>query len=191
MQGGSRCNLQGGDANGSTSLCYNRPVPKQPGERLRLQCPRCNTANSPDAHFCRMCGLPLSTQGISTTSFSGQLPPPMPSSDIPDIPAPSLLVPPSPTSASELPRYSQPPSVLFALGVGTPAKWQFWTGLALLMVVLACCPCSIGVLIFGSDAVANPSGFVAQILGIGACLLIGALVLGIILMRIGRPRRMQ
>jgi hypothetical protein len=58
-------------------------------------------------------------------------------------------------------------------------------------MVIICCPCSLGVLIFGSDAVADPAGFVAQILGIGACFFVVALVLGIILMVVGRPRRLQ
>ena len=81
--------------------------------------------------------------------------------------------------------------MLQALRVGRPAKWQFWVGLALLLMVLFCCPCTLGLLIFGSDAVADPAGFVAQILGIGACLFVGALALGIILMVVGRPRRLQ
>jgi hypothetical protein len=49
----------------------------------------------------------------------------------------------------------------------------------------------VGVLIFGSDAVADPGGFVSQVLLIGACFLLVALVLAIILMVVGRPRRMQ
>jgi hypothetical protein len=64
-------------------------------------------------------------------------------------------------------------------------------GVALLAMVFVCCPCSLGVLIFGSDAVADPAGFVSSILGIGGCLFVGALLLGIILVVVGRPRRMQ
>jgi hypothetical protein len=90
-----------------------------------------------------------------------------------------------------MPRQYAAPSVLQALRIGRPAKWQFWFGLALLLVVLLCCPCSLGVLIFGSDAVADPGGFVSQILLIGACLFAVILVLAIILMVVGRPRPAQ
>ena len=78
-----------------------------------------------------------------------------------------------------------------ALRVGSPAKWQFWVGLSLLAFVLTCCPCTLAVLIYGSDAVADPGGFISSILGIGACLFLVAFVLGIILVRVGRPRRLQ
>jgi hypothetical protein len=137
-----------------------------------LQCPRCNTVNSPESHFCRMCGLPFAQQGGASLS-------------------PSIHQLPLASSPAEWPRQAGGQSVLFALRVGRPARWQFWVGVALLAMVFVCCPCSVGVLIFGSDAVADPAGFVSSILGLGGCLFVGALVLGIILVVVGRPRRMQ
>ena len=119
-----------------------------------------------------MCGLPLAQQG--GTSLSPVIP---------------QAPPASPTA--EWPRQVGGQSVLFALKIGRPARWQFWVGVALLAMAFVCCPCSLVVLIFGSDAVADPAGFVSSILGIGGCLFVGALLLGIILVVVGRPRRMQ
>lgn len=131
-----------------------------------------------------MCGFALTQPGTPFNVPPGQ----------PAYPAAMGIEQGSPPPAyppPEAPRQSSAPSVLQALRVGRPAKWQFWFGLALLLVVLVCCPCSLGVLIFGSDAVADPGGFVSQILLIGACLFAVAAVLGIILMVVGRPRRLQ
>ncbi len=88
-------------------------------------------------------------------------------------------------------RHAAGQSVLQALRVGTPAKWQFWFGLSLLLLVLACCPCSLGLLVIGSDAVADPASFVTSLLGVGSCLFVVGLALGIVFIIVGRPRRMQ
>ncbi|MEA2575058.1 MAG: hypothetical protein QOH93_2356 [Chloroflexia bacterium] len=136
-----------------------------------------------------MCGFPLTQQAGQPPATASPFVPP------PGAPASPLSPPPTPQTASyppaEAPRQFSPPSVLQALRVGSPARGQFWFGLALLLIVLVCCPCSLGVLVFGSDAVANPSGFVAQILLIGGCLFLVGLISGIVLMVIGRPRRIQ
>ncbi|MDQ3704397.1 MAG: hypothetical protein M3437_04085 [Chloroflexota bacterium] len=134
-----------------------------------------------------MCGFALTQQGTPSTVPPGQYPAPPPLQG-----TQQGQPPPQPHyPTQEAPRQYSAPSVLQALRVGRPAKGQFWFGLALLLVVLVCCPCSLGVLIFGSDAVADPGGFVSQILLIGLCLFAVGAVLGIILMVVGRPRRMQ
>ena len=134
-----------------------------------------------------MCGFALTQQGVSANVPQGQYHAPPAVQGREQGPLPHQPQPPT----QEAPRQYSAPSVLQALRVGTPAKGQFWFGLGLLLVVLVCCPCSLGVLIFGSDAVADPGGFVSQILLIGACLFAVAAVLGTILMVVGRPRRMQ
>lgn len=143
-----------------------------------------------------MCGLPLIPQG-----GTGGVPveQPRPQAGLPGSSFPPPLPPPPPPSSqqqvgyppSEAPRTAQGHSVLAALRVGSPAKWQFWVGIALLAFVLTCCPCTLAVLIYGSDALADPGGFISSILGVGACLFLVAFVLGIILLRVGRPRRLQ
>ncbi len=134
-----------------------------------------------------MCGFALTQQGTPSNLPPGQFPTP------PQVPGMEQSPPPpqQPYPTQEAPRQYSAPSVLQALRVGRPAKGQFWFGLGLLLVLLVCCPCSLGVLIFGSDALADPGGFVSQILLIGACLFAVGAVLGIILMVVGRPRRLQ
>ncbi len=135
-----------------------------------------------------MCGFALTPQGGPPTVPTGpySTPPPVaPMGQVPPLP------PPQEYPVQEAPRQYAAPSVLQALRVGRPAKWQFWTGLVLLLIALLCCPCSLGVLIFGSDALADPGGFIAQILLLGGCFFVVALALSIVLMIVGRPRRMQ
>lgn len=153
-----------------------------------MHCPRCNTVNSPAARFCSMCGLPLTQQGGQADTPGGHAEAPLQVGNAPPLPVP-------PTAYQQLLQAEQPrlpagQSVLQALRVGRPAKWQFWVGLSMLLIVLVCCPCSVGLLIFGSDAVADPAGFVTTILGLGACLFLVGLALGIVLMTVGRPRRL-
>lgn len=134
-----------------------------------------------------MCGFALTQQGTPSNIPPRQYQAPPAVQGVGQGPT----QPPPQYPGQEAPRHYSAPSVLQAMRVGRPAKWQFWFGLALLLMVLVCCPCSVGVLIFGSDAVADPGGFVSQVLLIGACFLLVALVLAIILMVVGRPRRMQ
>lgn len=139
-----------------------------------------------------MCGLPLTPQG-GTAGGSGEQP--RNPSGVPGSSLPPPPPPPPPQQSGyppgEAPRPAQGNSVLAALRVGSPARWQFWVGISLLAFVFTCCPCTLAVLIYGSDALADPGGFISSILGIGACLFLVAFVLGIILVRVGRPRRLQ
>ncbi len=91
----------------------------------------------------------------------------------------------APPQPQEAPRQAPALSVLQALKVGRPAKWQFWVGISLLLVVLACCPCSLGLLVLSNE------GAVTPLFGVLACLFTAILVLGILLMFLGRPRRLQ
>ncbi|MDQ5823325.1 MAG: hypothetical protein M3441_03825 [Chloroflexota bacterium] len=134
-----------------------------------------------------MCGFALVQQGTPSSVPPGQYPVPPSLGGIEQGPPPPQAQYPTQEAARQ---YSAP-SVLQALRVGRPAKGQFWLGLGLLLVVLVCCPCSLGVLIFGSDALADPGGFVSQILLIGVCLFAVVAMLSIILMVVGRPRRTQ
>lgn len=110
---------------------------------------------------------------------------------MPYIPQASLAWAGAPTVADALRAESTDGSVVIALNPRRPATWAFWVGLVMSVaaLVFAVCPLLLAMALALDPQSEDPAGFLSGGLLISACVVVGLLVPGIILVAVGRPRR--
>jgi len=110
---------------------------------------------------------------------------------VPYIPQASLEWAGAPNLADALRAESTGRSVVIALTPRRPATWAFWVGLVMSVaaLVFAVCPLLLAMALALDPQSEDPVGFLGGGLLISACVVVGLLVPGVILVAVGRPRR--
>ncbi len=148
----------------------------------RATCPRCDSPLDLGARFCSRCGVPVDA------SQTGHVNPP----PVPYVPAaiPTWAAAREVLSAPETEATDR--SVVTALTPRRPATWAFWVGLVMSVgsLVFAICPVLLAMALALDPQSEDPAGFLGGGLLISACVVVGLLVPGTILVAVGRPRRL-
>jgi hypothetical protein len=160
---------------------YNRLEMETEGKQLRATCPHCGSPLDAGAQMCSGCGRPYDASSVRKAN-----PQPMPY-----IPHASLEWAVAPIVADTLRAEATGHSVVLALTPRRPATWAFWVGLVMSVgaLVFAVCPLLLALALALDPQSEDPAGFLGGGLLISACVVVGLLVPGIILVAVGRPRR--
>ena len=152
------------------------------GKQLRAVCPHCGSPIVGDARTCANCGRLLSESPPASAHH-----PPVPF--IPQLSAEWADAAPILAEASR-PELADR-SVVFALTPRRPATWAFWVGLVMSVasLVFAVCPLLLAMALALDPQSEDPTGFLGGGLLISACVVVGLLLPGIVLVAVGRPRR--
>jgi hypothetical protein len=160
---------------------YNRRKMEKLNNELKAACPHCGSPLDRDARICSNCG-----HTVDAPPTGRAIPPPVPyiPAAIPAwVTAQEVLSAPA-TAANQK-------SVVIALTPRRPATWAFWVGLVMSVgsLVFAICPLLLAMALALDPQSEDPAGFLGGGLLISACVVVGLLVPGIILVVVGRPRR--
>jgi hypothetical protein len=151
-------------------------------KELSATCPHCDSPLDMGARFCSTCGVP-----VDAPQTGHVIPPP-----VPYVPAaiPTWAAAREVLSAPETEVTDR--SVVFALTPRRPATWAFWVGLVMSVgsLVFAICPLLLAMALALDPQSEDPAGFLGGGLLISACVVVGLLVPGSILVAVGRPRRL-